>query len=508
MKKKNVLLKVIIILLIMIVSLISFFGIYKRNLNSWENILPNYNFSKELGESSVFGLRVDTSTKEVEDEEKKEETENSTTDNTTSDNTTANNTTVDNNTTDNNTTDNNATDNNTTENNTTDNNTTTNETTDNTTTNTTTPKKQVPVNDNSVLNKENYKKAKEIVEQRLKDFEMIDSTVSFNEKTGEITISVPRGEQADYVPQLVSMQGKVEIVDTETKELLIDGSMIKKATTYYVPMSEGQTYEIGIRLEFNQEGKKKLNEISKKYIETTDAEGKVSQKTITTRIDDEDRHITYFPENYSYTYLPVRLYSSISVKDGDMTEFNESYRQAFVCQVAINSGRIPVVYTVVPGTYFANTSGENYIKIISITIAVILAVTAIIMIIKFKKKGLMATIIEIGYVAIVLLLIRAAKVNLTLSGSAMILFMAMLNYLLLIMFMNRGKLNEFTRFALNLIPFIITILVFNFTTDINIESVGMVGVWGLITFAYTLVTSIILLDNENTKKNGVEKNEE
>ena len=71
MKKKtltNILTKGITILLIILVSLISFLGIHKKNLNGWRNILPEYTLSKELSNIRTFVFSVDTSTEEVEDE--------------------------------------------------------------------------------------------------------------------------------------------------------------------------------------------------------------------------------------------------------------------------------------------------------------------------------------------------------------------------------------------------------------------------------------------------------
>lgn len=165
------------------------------------------------------------------------------------------------------------------------------------------------------------------------------------------------------------------------------------------------------------------------------------------------------------------------------------------------------MYTISAGTYFKSNLGENYVRNVVIVIVAILAVIAVWMIIKFKKKGLLIDIIQAGYIAIILLFLRAASVSITLSGLIMMLFMAIVNYVLLSKLAKNDKLIEFTKFLLNMIPFIITILVFNFAKDINIKSAGMVGIWGIFAFAYTFMTSLLLLENKNAKKNGVEKNE-
>jgi len=448
----KVLLRVTVILLIIIISLISFFGIYKRNLNSWENLLPKYNLSKELGESRTFSFVVDTSTKEADHSDDEEDTEDGEEHN----------------------------------------------------------HEQIPVNDPATLTKESYKKAKKIVEDRLKDFGIIDSTVSVNEETGAVAVTVPYTKMTDYTVSLGTNKGSLEIVDSETKEVLIPRNMVKSATAYYSNVSSSgttQTYDLGVRLQFNSEGQKKLKEISKTYIETTDAEGNSTKKSITIRLNGADRYTTYFSPNEEYTYIAVPLYQSVSASEDDMETFNDAYNNCLIAKATINAEELPIVYTVSSGTYFKSNLGENYVRNIVIAIAAILIVVAIWMVIKFKGNGLMMAIIQAGYVAIILLFVRVASVDITLAGLIMILFMALANDVLLCKLDKNNKFNEFTRFLLNMIPFIITILVFNFAKEINIKSVGMTAIWGIFGFAYTFMTSLLLLKNKNIRKNGVEKNE-
>ena len=136
----------------------------------------------------------------------------------------------------------------------------------------------------------------------------------------------------------------------------------------------------------------------------------------------------------------------------------------------------------------------------------------LITIIKYKKSGILISLIEIAYIAIHLLLIRVAGVSLSISGLLTIALMAATNYLLLILLMNETKVIEkieaFGKFIITLIPFIITMIVFTLGKEINVQSIGMVGTWGILTFTCTLVASIILFSAQKEKKNGVEENEE
>lgn len=484
MKKKtlkNALVKLIVILLIVLVSLISFLGIHKRNLNKWESILPDYKFGKELSEIRTFEFSVDTSTTDKSSD--KNTTEN-TTENTTN--------TVAEGTTD--TTDN-----------------TTNATNKNTTNSTT---EQVPVNDPAVLTKENYLKTKKILEKRLKDFGIADAEVTVNEKNGKITVSVPYEGTTDYSAALASQKGKIEIIDSDTKEVLIDRSMIKKASAYYQQANNNDSttvdttasYNLGVKLTFTSEGQKKLNELSKTYIETTDENGETSQKTVTVQIDGEDKYVTYFTPDGEYTEIAVPLYRSVSTDD--MEKFNSNYKDCFVTQAILNNDEFPITYKLTSGSFIESESGENFVKGLTIVGVVVLAVVIILTIAKNKKDGFFASIIEIGYIAILLLIIRAASVSLTLSGILTIAIMSIVNYFLLLTFMKTekaiDKLEKFGNFILTIIPFIITIVVFALGKEVNTQSIGSVGIWGIFGLIYTLIAAIFLIDGKKAIKNGVE----
>ena len=490
MKKKtlkNALAKLIVVLLIVLVSLISFLGIHKRNLNTWKSILPDYQFSKELSEIRTFEFSVDTSTKDKSsDENTAENTTGNTTENAT--NTVAEGTTEN--------TDNTA------------------NTTDTNSTNTTA--EQVPVNDPAVLTKENYLKTKKIVENRLKDFGIADAEVTVNENNGKLAVSVPYEGTTDYSAALASQKGKIEIIDSETKEVLMDRSMIKKASAYYQQANNNDSatattddtvsYNLGVKLTFTSEGQKKLNDLSKTYIETTDENGETSQKTITVQIDGEDKYITYFTPDGEYTELAIPLYRSVSADD--MDTFNSDYKDCFVTQTILNNDEFPITYKLTSGSFIESDLGENFVKGLSIAGIVLLAIVIVLTIVKNKKDGFCASIIEIGYIAILLLIIRAASVSLTLSGILTIAIMAIVNYFLLLTFMKTekaiDKLEKFGNFILTIIPFIITIVVFALGKEVNTQSIGSVGIWGIFGFIYTLVAAIFLIDGKKAKKNGVE----
>lgn len=484
MKKRNVLLKAIAVLAIVLISLISFLGIHERNLNNWVNTIPEYQFSKELGQTRIYGFSVDKSVQEEEEDE--QNTDESEVTETTEESETT-------------------------------------ETVEETKTTEVAEENKKeeeqsnpkPVNDPAVLTKANYKKTKEIIEQRLRTFGITDTNVNVNEKNGEITIYAPYEETSNNIIDLVTSQGKIEVVDSETSEVLIGKDLITNVTAYYEPSNSDSIenedttyYDFGVRITFNSAGQKKLRELSKKYIATTDENGEESQKTITVKIDGKDRFTTWFPTDQEFTELPVKLHQYISPDDED--SWNDAYTDCMINQTTLKSDTLPIVYELTSGSYIESNLDKDFIKNITIIALCILAIVIIFTIAKYKKLGVFASIIEVGYIAIHLLLIRVAGVKLALSGIFTIGLMAIANYLLIISLINKekviNKIESFGKFIIIIIPFIITMIAFTLGKDINVQSIGMVGTWGILTFACTLVAAIILLNTPT--KNGVENNEE
>ena len=494
MKKEtlnNILVKIIAILVIILICLVSFCGIYKRDLNTWKNILPKFVLSKELSQARNFEFTVDKSTKSVADEKQKteenQEADEATTTEKAEDNieqaatTTEGAEVLDSAT----------------------------ETEENTT-------KEVPVNDSSALTKDNYKKSKEIIEKRLKDYNVTDFNIGVNENSGSISLSTPYTNNSDSIIKLITSPGKIEITDTDSGEVLIDKSMIAKAQPYYTQTNnesnDGTLYNLGIRLSFTSEGQKKFKEISKTHIETTDENGNAVQSTITVQIDGEDghRYTTWFLPDENYTELPMTLYQNVSSKD--METFNSNYNECLIQAIIVNTSTMPIVYDLDSGSYIESNLNKDFIRTIIIIATIVLIVVLAINIIKNKKDGILISLIEIVYIAIHLLLIRLAGVSLTLSGMLTIMLMAIANYLLILSLYNQvkpiDKIKSFGKFIIVMIPFIITTICFTLIgKEINIQSIGMIGIWGILTFACTLVFSIILLNLQNVKKNGVENDE-
>ena len=169
-------------------------------------------------------------------------------------------------------------------------------------------KKQEPVNKTEALNEENYKISKEIIQKRLKAYGINDYSVRLNNENGEITVELYENSNTDTAIYNLEYLGEFTVKDSETKETLLDNKDVKTAKAVYGTTETGTTVYLSI--EFNKVGKKKLQEISRNYIETTDEEGKTNTKKVTINLDNDQLIETYFGEENTNGILQLSVGSA------------------------------------------------------------------------------------------------------------------------------------------------------------------------------------------------------
>ena len=177
--KKNYTLKITLAMLfVVLVSLVSFVGVYKG-----KNLVKDYSFGKDFSNRkvAVFSVKEETTTQN--------DTENSAT---SDENTTSENTTNENTASENTTSENTADENSNTEN---------------------------QENDK----KKNYENAKNIIERRLASLSSNEYDIRLDEDDGTLVIEVPTSMETSYITELVS-KGKVQIKNKNTTEVIVDSN--------------------------------------------------------------------------------------------------------------------------------------------------------------------------------------------------------------------------------------------------------------------------------------------
>lgn len=369
--------------------------------------------------------------------------------------------------------------------------------------NTNTKTVEEPINSKEVLTEENYEKAKKIAIDRLKYMQLDYYEMKFDATTGTIYLEVPENSKADYAAQYCVTKGEFKISDNDTNEVLLSNSDIKNAKIRYGTTENGTT--IYINIQFTKEGSEKLKEISKKYIQTTDSEGKTTTKKIKMTIDDSTIMSTYFSEEITDGQI------QISLGTGKTSEQIQNYvTQASNIAVFLNTDPMPVAYKIDVNKVVYSNITENTVKIIIICTSIVFIILLVYMLIKYKKQALLAAITNIGFIAVLLLVIRYTNVDITLTGLATIALSTLVEYVFLMNILkvktekmdNESKQKTLKETIISgaekLIPLTIIAIVFALTKWETVYSAGMLLFWGIaILVLYNLVTlKIILMKNE------------
>ncbi len=396
-------------------------------------------------------------------------------------------------------------------------------------------KEQIAKNGQDILTVENYKKTKERIEKRLKKLGVENYIVSVNEENGEILVKIPEDKITDTIVSNINTIGKLEIIDTETKEVLINNEDVKTSSVMYNNTQNGTA--VYLEIAFNKEGKKKLEEISKTYVKTENinntennttaenateesTENKVENSTtesktnetsteevkqITMKIDDTEIMTTSFDN--PITTGKIQL--SVGTIATDNNKLQEYISQAREIATILDSGNLPIKYDISKNEYILSSIEKQDITKIIIIVAIVAVIGIIALIVKYKSNGLLAGISYVGLVAIYMLLIRYANVAISIESIFGIISILVLNYIFVkVLLSNIDKIKEekienkvnkatsktYSKFFIRIIPICIMTVVFCFIKWIPISSFGMIAFWGLLLIAiYNLVITRTLL---------------
>ena len=370
-------------------------------------------------------------------------------------------------------------------------------------------KEEQPVNSQDVLTTENYQKSKKILENRLKNLGVSNYEIALDEKTGDIIIRLPEDNQIDNIVSNINTVGKFEILDSQTKEVLMDNNDIKLANVLYG--SEGTSgTAVYLNIEFTKEGAKKLENISSTYIpseegtaegnttsdeNSTEEDTQTEEKTISMQIDGQEMMNTSFDE-------PIRtgkLQLSIGTSSTDTETLQGYIQRASNIANILDNGNMPIQYEIEENKYVLSDITEEQLQWVKIAIAIVIVLGAIYFIFKYKGLGILGAISTLGLAAIYLLTIRYTNVILALTGIFGIFVIILLNDILVNKMLEKVKREKgqkttksevkeavkesYKEYFLKLIPICISVIVLCFINWTPISSFGMVMFWGILLIA-------------------------
>lgn len=444
MKKNKEIKFILIILVIILLSIISFVGVYVRNANTFENILPNYLLAKDLKgyrrvefqvNKEVQTIKYDAEGKEIASTDT--ETQAARTE-------------------------------------------------------------EIKVNNDEVLTEDNYKTVKKIIEKRLNTMNARDYIIKQDTTNGNIVLELEENSNTDRIVGNLDLQGKFEIVDNDTNEVLMTNEDLKSVKGGYGRNSSGATV-VFINIQFNKEATEKFKNITNTYIQTTvekeATEGEEQKqetvtKQIAIKVDNNTLLTTYFDEEVSNGLLQLSVGSSTNATSEELQDY---LLEANSMAAVLDAGKMPIVYELEQNKYIISNITIKEIGIAISVLIIILTIGMIYLIIKYKTKGILGSISLIGYIAILLIAIRYFSVEISIGGIIGIVLSIIVSYIILERILKQKDIIEvIKKYALVLIPTLIIAIVFTF---MNI-GIGITLFWGItISLLYHLsITNIMLKD--------------
>lgn len=439
--KGNNLKKVLIFFVIVLVSLISFAGIYVKDGNQMKNIIPEYLIGSDLEGYRTVRIKVSDETKDIIKDAEGNIIESATDEEIEEKGYT---------------------------------------------------KTSEPVNKEEDKNRDNYLRARRIIANRLEALQVSDYKVRQDLDNGSIIVEIKEDARTDDIISSLLAKGKFEIQNNDTKEVLLTDEEIKDTQVLYGTTTTGTT--IYLSIEFNKEGAKKLEDISREFVSTTDSEGNTTEKQVQLLIDDESMATISFPTviTNGKLQLSVGSQSSDTTATTDSSTLNENIVQAQNMAAVLSNGEMPLVYTSESNRYVQTSIDKEATKIVLIVAMSILGIMMLALIIKFKGKGLLAVISHIGFNAILLLLVRFTNVEIGLGGLIALGLVQIINYILLVMMLRNDTKKAVVKFTYRIIPAYIISIVFTFMNFLPIYSFGMVIFWAITT---TLIYNTLITRN-------------
>lgn len=402
------------------------------------------------------------------------------------------------------------------------------------------------VNPDENVNYDNYKKAKKIIEERLKGLGIQDYNISLDGESGKIYLQIPENSETDHVASNLLQMGKFVIKDSEdNSKVFVSNSNIKKVSTVYnnVDTETGVATVVSLQFEFDKTAKETLKEISNgeyktnnstenntsEDSETEDAKGEEeetteenneeaekneeeendeenkeedNQKKIILAIDDNDLITDSFNDPIENGMIVL----SMNQATNDKEALNKTVKSTSTIATVLNSGEMPLKYKISQNNFIGTNIKTKHLTKIVYGIVIIVLLLIISLIIKNKKRGIIASISFIGFIALNILLIKYTNVLISIESIIAEIIVICLNYNIIRRLIsidekdeelkNKLFLEEFKQTIAKLMPIFISSIVFAFIKWETIATFGMILFWGiLLGIGYNFIVTKKLIEN-------------
>lgn len=363
-------------------------------------------------------------------------------------------------------------------------------------------KRKIADNPEEVLTEDNYKISKNMIEGYLKAANISEYKIKENEKTGQIIVSVPETkkianltsdpitdetsdtQRAKSVESILSTTGSFEVKDSITGKVYLTEKHIKEAKANIY-----QGYGVILDIKLNDEGKKILSDVSRKYVQE-EKDGKKYEKKATVTVAGMELVKATFAEPMDEGLMQINLGNGYGKNKDVITAI---YGEAKRLENALKVGKTPIKYNVEQKTsgIKENINYKNA-KIILIVILTVMLILALSLVFKHGLKGLYAMLVNISFVVILLLAIRYTDVVVTIPSLVAVVVAYILEYVILLKYLQNTKENDY-----EIADEVVDTLKYTFILIISSITLSFSHNILLSSFAMTLFIAIILLFTHN-----------
>ena len=244
------------------------------------------------------------------------------------------------------------------------------------------------------------------------------------------------------------------------------------------------------------------DEENKDETEDGNEEKKDSQKKIVLAIDDNPLITDSFEDPIENGSIDLSMNQETTEKE----KINSTLKSASTIATVLNSGKMPLTYKISENHYIGTDITKNVLTKVIYIFIVLIACLIILLIKKDKKRGILAGISFIGFVAINLLIIRYTNVVISLESIIAELIVVIINYLIIrrllsinekdVELKNKLTLEEFKQTIIKLIPIFVSSIVFAFVKWEVIATFGMILFWGIfLSVLYNFIVTKKMLED-------------
>ena len=362
-------------------------------------------------------------------------------------------------------------------------------------------KKKEKINKEDAYKAENYKIVKKVIEGRLENQGVEDYKVRVDENTGKATIELPDDLKTDTLIQYMFLKGDFSIKDSKTGDILMDKTQVESAKAVYTNSQNGGVVVI-LNIRFNKEGKVKLAEISKEYLKTEDTNKTEENETeneessdedvkkVTVAIQGQDVITTQFEEEMTEGELPITFGTATDAET--LTAYLD---QARFYAMLIDNQDMPLIYEVENSISMQGKLEDNATKIVMAVVLISLVIICLYLIFKYKVNGIIAILSFIAWVSLLLIIVRYTATELSLNSIVAITVLMILDVFLVVKMLSniekepsyenvaKTTLQVYVKNVEVIIAVLIAAVVFTFMQKAVAFSFGMTLFYGIISIA-------------------------